>query len=261
MNRDFKGVWIPKDIWLNKELTAIEKVIFVEIDSLDNEDHCTAGNDYFAEFCNCSTSAVTKAIKHLKDLGMIEEVAFDGRHRKLKVVTGTRQTSKFYEAESENLLANNISSNTKNNKKSIINNTTTDTEFEFGKKKKPKQNLYDKCLAAINDFTDDKKIRDLLVKYLNMLLENNRERGTVLYTNVFRGKLRELKSLPKDDWEKIIQRTLDNGWMGFYSLATSNKKFSEGVKITSESFYDADYEEENNRKMKEREKNGQRTKF
>ena len=28
-NRDFKGVWIPKEIWLNEELTMLEKVIFV----------------------------------------------------------------------------------------------------------------------------------------------------------------------------------------------------------------------------------------
>ena len=36
-NRDFKGVWIPKDIWLNENLTMLEKVILIEIDSLDNE--------------------------------------------------------------------------------------------------------------------------------------------------------------------------------------------------------------------------------
>ena len=82
--RDFKGVWIPKDIWLNKELTLIEKVIYVEIDSLDNEEHCTAGNEYFAEFCGCSESKVSKAIKKLQDLGMIEIISFDGRHRKIQ---------------------------------------------------------------------------------------------------------------------------------------------------------------------------------
>lgn len=38
MNRDFKGVWIPKEIWLSTELTLQEKVMLVEIDSLDNED-------------------------------------------------------------------------------------------------------------------------------------------------------------------------------------------------------------------------------
>lgn len=91
MNRDFKGVWIPKEIWLNEELTLLEKIIFVEIDSLDNENHCTAGNEYFATFCNCSESKVSKAIKKLKELGMIEELSFDGRHRKLRVVKNAMQ--------------------------------------------------------------------------------------------------------------------------------------------------------------------------
>ena len=31
--RQFKGIWIPKEIWLNKELTMQEKMILVEIDS------------------------------------------------------------------------------------------------------------------------------------------------------------------------------------------------------------------------------------
>ena len=76
MERDFKGIWIPKEIWLSTELTMLEKVILVEIDSLDNENHCTASNEYLAEFCNCSQSKISKAIKHLTDLGLIELLNF-----------------------------------------------------------------------------------------------------------------------------------------------------------------------------------------
>ena len=49
-NRDFKGVWIPKEIWLNTDLSIIEKVLLVEIDSLDNSDRgCFASNEYLAK--------------------------------------------------------------------------------------------------------------------------------------------------------------------------------------------------------------------
>jgi hypothetical protein len=44
LNRDFKGVWIPKEIWISSQLSLFEKVLFVEINSLDNERHCYAGN-------------------------------------------------------------------------------------------------------------------------------------------------------------------------------------------------------------------------
>lgn len=65
-NRDFKGVWIPKDVWLNIELTWIEKMFLVEIDSLDNENHCYASNAYFAEFFKVSKARCTQIIKSLE---------------------------------------------------------------------------------------------------------------------------------------------------------------------------------------------------
>ena len=45
--RDFKGVWIPKRVFLDERLNAIEKIILIEIDSLDAEDSegCYARNE------------------------------------------------------------------------------------------------------------------------------------------------------------------------------------------------------------------------
>lgn len=83
-NRDFKGVWIPREIWLNDELTMLEKVILIEIDSLDNEQHCVAGNEYLSQFCQCSEWKIGDAIKKLQKLGYIEIVSFDGRHRRIR---------------------------------------------------------------------------------------------------------------------------------------------------------------------------------
>lgn len=72
MNRDFKGIWIPREIWLTKELTMQEKLFFVEIDSLDNEDGCFATNGYFAEFFGISKTRVSLVIKKLVSKGMIK---------------------------------------------------------------------------------------------------------------------------------------------------------------------------------------------
>ncbi|MGJ8735392.1 helix-turn-helix domain-containing protein [Zobellia laminariae] len=73
MNRAFKGIWIPKSIWLSRELTIQEKVFIVEIDSLENNGKggCYAGNKYFAEFFGISESRVSNVIKCLVDKGMI----------------------------------------------------------------------------------------------------------------------------------------------------------------------------------------------
>lgn len=66
MKRDFKGIWIPKQVWLSKELTMMEKIFLVEIDSLDNEEGCFASNAYFAEFFGITKGRCTQIIKSLE---------------------------------------------------------------------------------------------------------------------------------------------------------------------------------------------------
>lgn len=70
-NRDFKGVWIPKNIWINTELSWIEKLFLVEIDSLDNDSHCYASNSYFADFFQLSKARCTQVIKSLEGKGYL----------------------------------------------------------------------------------------------------------------------------------------------------------------------------------------------
>ena len=101
--RDFKGIWIPKEIWLDKRLTALEKTILAEIDSLDVENEgCYATNEYLAEFCGCSECKISLAIKKLIELDYLELASFNGRERILKsrLLKSKRQTSKKYEANS-----------------------------------------------------------------------------------------------------------------------------------------------------------------
>lgn len=71
MERDFKGIWISKEIWLNTHLTMNEKLFLVEIDSLDNEKGCFASNDYFAEFFGLSKNRCSEIIKSLEKKGFL----------------------------------------------------------------------------------------------------------------------------------------------------------------------------------------------
>lgn len=87
--RCFRGIWIPADIWLDEGLTALDKIILSEIDSLDNEGGCTASNKYLADFCGCSESKIKSSISKLKKQKLVEEVAFDGRVRILKSCIGS----------------------------------------------------------------------------------------------------------------------------------------------------------------------------
>ena len=121
MSREFLGVWISREVWLDERLSMIEKGILTEIVSLDNEFGCTASNEYFAKFCQCSERTVSTSIKKLIELDYIYVESFNGRVRILRsrLEKIARQTRKNCKAESQNLHANNIYNKLDNNKKYI----------------------------------------------------------------------------------------------------------------------------------------------
>ena len=72
MNRDFRGIWIPKEIWLNKDLSTNEKILLAEIDSLGgSSDGCFASNQYFADFFDLSKDRISRLVSGLKNKGYI----------------------------------------------------------------------------------------------------------------------------------------------------------------------------------------------
>lgn len=83
--RQFKGVWIPKEVWLDEKLTYFEKAVYAEIDSLDGEDGCFASNKYFQSFFKCTERTISRAISHLQQLGYIEVTVCNGRKRVIKM--------------------------------------------------------------------------------------------------------------------------------------------------------------------------------
>ena len=85
--RDFKGIWIPKEIWLNPDISPIEKLLVCEIDSLDNDEEtgCFASNEYFGNFFRMSEGAIANMVSSLKKRDIIFQVFFDGRNRGLRL--------------------------------------------------------------------------------------------------------------------------------------------------------------------------------
>lgn len=117
-NREFKGIWIDKSVWLDTRLNALEKIILMEIDSLASEEKgCYASNKYLSEFCQCSESKISIAVTKLINLGYLELESFDGRTRILKsrLLNFKRQNIKNLKADYEILKDNNINNNKDNN--------------------------------------------------------------------------------------------------------------------------------------------------
>jgi len=102
--RAFRGIWIPAEIWLDTDLTPLDKVILMEINSLDcDEKGCYASNDYLANFAGCSSSKVNQTVAKLKDKGYVTVENPQSPHRRIKTT---------YDSTYQNL-SSNLSKNDK----------------------------------------------------------------------------------------------------------------------------------------------------
>ena len=73
-------------------------------------------------------------------------------------------------------------------------------------------------------------MKDALVDYLNLLLEIYRDKGKVLYKNIFKGKLNQLNNI-EDDLVKVVRKSVSNGWVNFYALNDSSNFPKKGAEV------------------------------
>ena len=128
MEREFKGVWIPAEIWLDARLTLVEKALYAEIDSFSgNGKTFHKANETIQLEYGVSRPTISKAIKKLTDLGFIE-ASFDGRTRHLtvqadrKIFTGSRKNS--FGQQEKNLRAEGKNSTSTNTIERTVDNTS-----------------------------------------------------------------------------------------------------------------------------------------
>ena len=71
-DRKFEGIWIPKEVWFDKELKLIKKLFLIEINSLDKTERgCFASNNYFGDFFQLSPTRCSIIISDLWELELI----------------------------------------------------------------------------------------------------------------------------------------------------------------------------------------------
>jgi DNA-binding transcriptional regulator GbsR (MarR family) len=211
-SREFKGVWISKEVWLDNRLNALEKVILMEIDSLDNgEKGCYASNEHLAEFCQCSKTKVSTAIRKLIDCGYIYVQNFDGRKRELKsrLSNFERQNIENCKAEYQNLKESNTDINTDIN-----------TNNKLSKKeRKSKSKSYDEQIA---EYTQNEDLQNALKAFLQMrsfIKKPMTEYALKLMLN----KLDETGNT--DDAKiAILNQSITNNWQGIFPLKDGNTK-------------------------------------
>jgi hypothetical protein len=92
MERQFKGVWIPAEIWLDKRLTICEKAFLAEIDSFaGNGKTFYKSNETIQEEYGIAPRTVQRMVKKLVELGLLES-SFNGRVRHLSIGSLAKMT-------------------------------------------------------------------------------------------------------------------------------------------------------------------------
>lgn len=229
-NRDFKGVWIPKEVWLDTRLNALDKVILMEIDSLDQgEKGCYASNEHLATFCQCSKTKVSTAISKLIECGYVYTQNFDGRKRELKSSLSNfeRQNIKNCNADIQNLKESNTYRNTDNN---TVSNK---------KERKSKSKSYDEQIA---EYTQNEELQNALKAFVQMrafIKKPLTEYGLKLLLN-------KLSKIGRTDAEKIaiVNRSVEHNWQGFFEIKeeTSYQKSMQPEKKYDQNGYESEEE-------------------
>ena len=196
MERNFKGVWIAAEIWLDKDLTLVEKALLAEIDSFTgNGRSFMKSNDTIQNEYGISRNTIGRSLRKLADRGFVE-VTFNGRVRCVTTRAGSipkmgRQSTQNGEAASPNHTSTNTSKR-----------TTYNTLKEKG---------------VVLPF-DSKEFADAW----DVWLTERRERGTKKYTQ--RGEQAALHKLQKDSQGDeataiaIIHESIAHGWQGLFPL-------------------------------------------
>jgi hypothetical protein len=177
MNRDFKGVWIPKDVWLDHNLSWMEKLLLVEIDSLDAEKGCFASNGYFGEFFNLSPSRISEMVSSLVSKGYITTfLLYEGKQVKQRILTptlpirklegGIRDTEGGYSEKAKDI--NTLISNTTINK--LINISFENWWLLYDKKVGSKNLLSKKWDRLTNEE------RELAISHTKEYIKNNSDK-------------------------------------------------------------------------------------
>jgi len=126
MERQFRGVWIPAEVWLDTRLTLVQKALLAEIDSFTGAGKTFhKANDTIQVEYGVSRPTASKAIKKLEALGYIQS-RFDGRVRHLTVQADRKifsgrgkdsfgQNEKAFRAEGKNSTPTNTVERTSQN--------------------------------------------------------------------------------------------------------------------------------------------------
>ena len=193
--------------------------------SQDKDSTFKGSRQYLADWCNVTVRSIQNTLNNLMEMGLIKQTVHskDNHNVEYAIIEPSEKSSldlvKNFHEPSEKSSPYNIDNKLEEDNKEFISKDinlgkpTTTKKSSTEKEKKP--NLYQKCLGMIEEYTEDKKLRELLDTYLRMRLS---VKDKPLYgANQWKGLLNKLALIEGNDIE-IVQYALERGYLSFYEL-------------------------------------------
>jgi hypothetical protein len=224
--RQFKGIWIPKEIWLNKDLTFQEKIILVEIDSYDDgQAGCFATNKHFVNNFGINSSRISQIIQSLQRKNYITiTYDFNGKEIIKRYLHINRPPYPPKEGMSKiniGMLKNEIGVCQFDKggyvKKLKDNNTNINNTNINNKEERKKETNYDKI---INSMVEDEEVKNSIYEFIKMrklIKKPMTDRALTMLIN----KLEKLSS-DKDIQIKILEKSILKNWIDIYPYKEEN---------------------------------------
>jgi DNA-binding MarR family transcriptional regulator len=225
MNRDFKGVWIPKEIWISKELSLQEKVFYIEIESLCNAHGCFASNSYFCSFFDLSQSRVSAILSSLSKKGYIDiHINQMNNYKRTIIVKKTNKTpltrTKFKKALPEN------------EKRALIG---SEERALIGSEEYNNININNTILKKIYKKVHFFKSKKFSRLWFEEFLPMKKRKKASISPRAQKTQLNKLIDYSNNDLRiaiEILTKSIDSGWSDIYPLKTNNT-FQKGTHVTS----------------------------
>ena len=247
VQRAFKGIWIPAEIWLAEDLTIMEKLFLVEINSLDNEKGCFATNKHFSEFFGISKGRCSQIINSLKEKGYISiYIKREGEAIKERVL---KTNLKLVKVDSDTPLENDYTylenddtplendnplfrkyeypylENDKENN-TLFNNTFNNTNNKKEKERADENNTKIKNNISkdkktdfdnlINSYTENSKLKETIYEFIKMRTAIKKPMTTKAL-DILLNKLNNLATA--DDTKiKVLEQSIEHCWQTVYAL-------------------------------------------
>lgn len=195
MERNFKGVWIPKDIYISKELSWSEKILLIEVYNLDNGEGCFASNKYLSEVLMLSEGSVANMIVKMINNGHIVKKGFDGRRRFIGL---SDQLSNLFDQSSQNYETS-LNKNINSESIKILNQASQNHEGSFN------ENINSESIKTLKQSSQNHDHNNI---------NNNKENN----------KFNNLQKNKKDEYSKFFSEELNETIKKYFEYRVEIKK-------------------------------------